>query len=97
MNSLIHADIFFLITSVAVVILGIIIAIGLVYLVRILRNVRDISEDVKHISGNAKVESDHLAEDVADLRANVRHRGFRIASFTNLFSRLFKKRKRSKR
>ena len=64
MESLIHADIFFFITSIVAVILGILIAIILAYLVIILRDIREISRI-------ARSETTDLADDIHTMRSEV--------------------------
>lgn len=80
-----QADIFFFITAVATVVLSILVGVAVVYLIRILRNVRDISD-------TAKKEADLLAKDVNDLRGDLRNRGRRLSG---LFS--FVKKRKDKR
>lgn len=65
MQSFIHADIFFFISSIAAVVLGVLLIIIFVYLIKILR-------DVKEISSLAKKESMDLAEDMRMIREEVR-------------------------
>ena len=48
METLIKADIFFFITSIAVVVLAIVFAWGGFYLVKTLKNIRDISDKLKN-------------------------------------------------
>ncbi len=61
MQTLIHADIFFFISSIATVIISIGLIIALIFVILILNNLRQLSETVKN-------EADHLAEDMDDLR-----------------------------
>lgn len=68
MDSLIHADIFFLVTTAVVVVVGVALAFVLIRLAGILRNVRDISEE-------AKQEASRIVTDVADLRQEIREHG----------------------
>lgn len=56
------ADIFFVIASAAVVIVSVVIAVAAVYLIRILRDARDISAMLKE-------ESSRIIQDVEKLRA----------------------------
>jgi MFS superfamily sulfate permease-like transporter len=75
------SEIFFFITSIAVVILTILIGIVAAYLIRILRNVDD-------ISAKAKEEAALIKEDVADLRQNIRDEGIKVKSFVSFFNKL---------
>ena len=47
MNTLVHADIFFFVTTIAVVVVAAALAIALMYLVRILNDVKKIAEQVR--------------------------------------------------
>ncbi|MCX6763696.1 MAG: hypothetical protein NTZ97_03110 [Candidatus Moranbacteria bacterium] len=86
MENFIKADIFFFITSIFVVILTIVLAIGAFYVIAILR-------DLKHISARAKVEGDELMEDIKNLRQNVKIQGAGLKSISRFFSSLFNKKK----
>ena len=61
MNTLVKVDIFFFITSVAVVLLTLLLAILIIYIIKI-------SKDVKYISGKAKNEADMISQDLSQLR-----------------------------
>ena len=81
METIMKSEIFFFITSIAVVILTILIGIIAAYLIRILRNVDD-------ISAKAKEEAALIKEDVADLRQNIRDEGIKVKSFVSFFNKL---------
>lgn len=81
MESIMKSEIFFFISSVAAVILTILIGIIAAYLIRILRNVDD-------ISAKAKDEVGLIKEDVADLRQNIRDEGIKVKSFVSFFNKL---------
>ena len=72
MESLIKSDVFFFITAVAVIVGSLLLAVIMIYLVRILN-------DVKHISGRVKKEADSVMDDVESLRE-----GF-LGQLRNLF------------
>lgn len=65
MDTLIKADIFFFITSIAVIIIGAILSVALIYIVKILR-------DLRYIMTRAREETDSVIEDVQDLREYIR-------------------------
>jgi heme exporter protein D len=73
METFLKADIFFVITAVAVVVLSVLVGVAVVYLIRILKNVREISD-------TAKREADLLAADIDDLRTGVKTKGNRLKS-----------------
>lgn len=89
MEEILKANIFFFITSVAVILLSIGIIIAVLYLVRILR-------DVKHISEIARTQSDLIADDIRDLRTNMRS-GNVANGIVNFARGLYKRAKKPKR
>jgi 5-bromo-4-chloroindolyl phosphate hydrolysis protein len=76
-------DIFFLITSIAVVVLTALLAVLAIYIIKI-------SSDIKYISGKAKNEADFIAKDLSDLRENVREKGANLKYFASFFNNLRK-------
>jgi hypothetical protein len=64
-DTLIHADIFFFISTIALVVIAIGMCIALFYVIGILRNTRDISESVKE-------ESKEFVHDIHALRNGVK-------------------------
>lgn len=64
MSEVLQANIFFMITAIAVVVVTILIAVALYYVIRILRAVRDIAERVRE-------GSEIIAEDAAHLREEI--------------------------
>lgn len=61
MESVLKSDVFFFITSLSVIVLTIGLVVILVYVIRILRNVDDVSETIKE-------ESVHIREDLHEMR-----------------------------
>jgi hypothetical protein len=76
-------DIFFFVTTIAVVILTILLAILVIYIIKITR-------DVKYISERAKTEADLISQDLSDLRDNVK-KGVKLKYLLNFFNNLRKK------
>lgn len=76
MDSFLQMNVFFFVTTIAVVVFAILISWGLYYLVRILRNVDRLSEA-------AADESALLRADIADLRTNVRAEGAKLKHLTD--------------
>ncbi len=72
MTSLLKSDIFFFITAIAVIIISVGVAIALVYLVRILR-------DVKTLSEKAKDEGERIIDDIHMFRQDVKSKGTRLS------------------
>jgi hypothetical protein len=90
MGELIHADIFFMVTTAALVIVTIIAVIALVYAVAILK-------DIKYVSKRIKTESDEVIEDIHVLRTSIKEHGFKISVLTSLFSKFFLRKRKGKR
>ncbi len=82
MESIIHADIFFLITSIAVVIFTICIIVIAFFVIRILN-------DIKHISKTVQEESSKLVGDIEKLRATAMSQGDRLKWLTGFIPGLF--------
>jgi len=88
MQDLMKADIFFFVTTIAVILVAIGVSVGLYYIVRILRNVRDVTNRVDE-------GSKMLAEDLGDLRTSLKRDGFvmaNVARFMQKGSRWFSRR-----
>lgn len=68
MDSLLKAEIFFVVTTVAIFVVGGIAIWVLVYLIKILRNVEDISETVKE-------ETKKFSQDIDGVREHVKQNG----------------------
>ncbi len=81
MDSFLQMNIFFFVTTVAVVILAILGAFALYFVVRILRNVDRLSEA-------AVEESTLIRGDISELRANVKKEGAKLKHFAE-FGRKF--------
>ncbi len=73
MDKLVHADIFFFITTCAIVLLTIIFAVALIYGVFIAKNVHYIVKKIKE-------ESDNISGDIAHARQKIREQGMKLVS-----------------
>jgi hypothetical protein len=89
MDTLIHADIFFFVTTIAVVVVGIALTVLIVYLVKVLRSVRKITDMVGD-------ETVLLRHDISDLRSEIRARGARAVGAMDWFERFFGEAKKSR-
>lgn len=85
MNEISLVDIFFIITGSAVVIITIMLAIGLLYVISFIRTIR-------RVAHTAQRATELVSEDIADLRDNIRERGFSLSSLAN-FAKALGKRK----
>lgn len=81
-ETLIHADIFFFISTIALVLVSTGIVIVLIYIIKILRNIRDISDRVKE-------ESTEIMADVKILRKNLRDEGLKWKHVIDLVRNFF--------
>lgn len=90
MNTLIHADIFFFISTIALVFISLGLIISLVYIIKILRNVSDVSDKVKD-------ESTEILADIKEMRTDIKKEGFKLRYVSSFFSRLFGRRAKSKK
>jgi hypothetical protein len=79
MDTLVHANIFFFITTIAVVIVTLLLTVVSFYLVGVLRRLRDIADEVKH-------ETMLVREDIQNARMKVKAGGMRVAHLFDFFS-----------
>ena len=93
MQSLIHADIFFFVTTVALILISICLTIALIYIIRILRNIFEVSNTVKS-------EGAEIISDIREISTNLREKtsgvgfGVGLSFLKRLFSSLNRRRKR---
>jgi uncharacterized protein YoxC len=87
MNEFAKMDVFFAVTTAAVIILTAALAVALVYIIKILR-------DIKYISKKAKSEADIISEELSGLRQNVKEQGAKLKFFSSFFSNIYKKSKK---
>lgn len=90
METLIHADIFFFITSIFVALLIFGFGIFLYYVIPILR-------DLRHLSDTARKEGEKLAGDIDDLRGVAKEEGMKVKTIIDYFLGLFIKRQKINR
>lgn len=84
MDDFLKQDVFFFITTVAVMVITILLGVFLVYVIRIARTVDNILLKVK-------AETDIITVELAELRKNVRKEGVKIKHFAKFFSNVKKK------
>ena len=90
MDTLIHADIFFFVTTIAVVCVTLLVAIALIYLIKVLNRIKNIAEQIRE-------ETVLFREDVHDLRDSVRREGFKLKNLFGFFQRFIPKQKTTKK
>jgi membrane protein implicated in regulation of membrane protease activity len=86
MNTLIKADFFFFITTISIVLLTIVAIVVAFYVIRILRNVKELSEKVK-------IEGGEIIDDVSVARKNIKKEGSSIWLIIKKFLRVKKSKK----
>ncbi len=72
MDTVFKADIFFVATTIVVCIVGLLISLVLIYLIRIL-------SDVKKLSRKVRQEGEALVEDIDDLRENIKRNTIKLS------------------
>ena len=83
MNQFLQMDIFFFVTTIVVIGIGILVGFILWRILRILGYIEEISKDVSEESGL-------LREDMAQLRGRIKHEGFKLHFLSSFFSSAFK-------
>ena len=79
-------DIFFFVTTIAVVLFTILMVILMIYIIKI-------SNDVKYITKRAREEADLISKDLSDLRENLKTKGSRLKHFWSFFNSIREKKK----
>jgi signal transduction histidine kinase len=85
-NPIIQANIFFVITSIAVILVTLLVVVLLAYLVLILKDFRGVSRKVRE-------ETELIAMDINDAREHIRKKGSDISSAFDLFKGMMGKKK----
>jgi predicted Holliday junction resolvase-like endonuclease len=85
MNDFLKQDIFFFVTTIAVILLTLLLCVLIIYIIKI-------SKDIKYISQKAKSEADLISQDLSELRDNVKEKGAKLKYFISFFNNLGKKR-----
>ena len=78
MNDFLKMDVFFIVTTAVVLILGVMSIIALYYVIRMLQN-------VGRITRNAANESDEIRTDIALLRNKLREEGMKVKYLVDFF------------
>src|SRR3989339_2244652 len=77
MNDLLHANIFFFITSVATVLIAMLVSVVLFYIARIMRDVSGIVRKINSVS-------DDLEQDFQDLRREIKNEGTKVRTIVDV-------------
>ena len=94
MQTLIHADIFFFVTTIAVVMVTLVSVIVIIYIVIILKDVRELSRTIKK-EGEEIIEDVHVfREEVKEeAKYSMKNNSSTAAALFNLIANLFARRK----
>jgi hypothetical protein len=87
MDTVLQSDIFFFVTTIAVVIFTVGLLVAFVYIFRILKNLRDISTIVR-------TETYWLAEDIDNVRFKFQRDGFDVTDLFRFFKQIFNRKHR---
>ena len=88
MSDFYQMHVFFFISSIGFIVLTILLGAALVYIVKILK-------DIKYISRKAKTEADIISGELSDLRQNVKEQGAKLKFISSFFSNIYKKSKKN--
>jgi hypothetical protein len=87
MDEFLKMDIFFVVTTLVIIVLGALAAYVLWRIERILKQ-------VEHITEQAAIESDLIRQDMSELRRDIRKGGSRFAAFAKFLSGLTEHKKK---
>lgn len=73
MESIAKSDMFFFVTTIAVIVLTLVLVVALAYVIRI-------ASDIKYIAHRAKQETDEIADDLKSARETLKSKGKTIAT-----------------
>jgi uncharacterized protein YoxC len=90
MATLVHADVFFFVTTIAVVIVGVAFTVALIYLAIALRQVRDVMKEVKE-------EAALVRGDIEQVRNAVRRGEWKLQSLADAAIGMFRWKKSKKK
>lgn len=85
MSEFLKMDIFFVVATIITALAGVFIVIALYYIVRILKS-------VDHLAQNVSTESDNIKGDLTLLRVKIREEGVKIKHFSDFFASIIKRR-----
>ena len=91
-----HADIFFFVTTIAVVVIAVLFVAILIYIFVIMRRAKSLIDDAKGIAREIKEETVLIREDIRDARAKVAT-GLQVKSIFDFISGVIRRRKAKSR
>jgi hypothetical protein len=91
METLQHANTFFFISTIGFVVLGVLLVIALFYFIKVLTNLRYITDKMRHMSDRAQVEGDFFFHELHDMSERMRSRTFNLFSLMWLIKKLIRR------
>ncbi|MES2215690.1 MAG: hypothetical protein V4481_00125 [Patescibacteria group bacterium] len=91
METIQHADTFFFVSTIGFVVLGVLLVIALFYLIKVLANLRHITDRVRSMSDRAQKEGDFFFTELHELSERMRSRTFNIFSLIWFIKRIIRK------
>lgn len=88
MQDLMQANIFFFVTTIAVIAITLVTVIAGAYAIRVLR-------DLTYISKRARDKSDEIIKDIDELRSSIKNQGLKTHFVGAFLKRVFKGKKKS--
>jgi|SRR6185437_2610275 len=77
MQTLVHADVFFFISSIALVVLSILLAVALFYAISVMRDVKEVSVKLKKASAD-------IEKDIEGFRNELKAKGNKISGMADM-------------
>ncbi|OGZ11054.1 MAG: hypothetical protein A3C93_01625 [Candidatus Lloydbacteria bacterium RIFCSPHIGHO2_02_FULL_54_17] len=90
MDEFFKMDIFFVVATAAVFLGMVLCAVAMLYIIKILKN-------IDHITENVSEESDEMRGDIAILRSKIRQEGVKFRHFSEFFTNFVSRRKSRKK
>jgi hypothetical protein len=90
MDEFFKMDIFFVVTTAVVVVLGVLSCVALIYLIRLFRT-------LDRIAGQVKDETEEIRADLDEMRQKTRREGLRLANLLTFFGKTAKRAAKKKR
>ena len=82
MLDVLKSDIFFVVTTIAIVLVTIALLVALAYVIRILRDAQKVSEVIR-------AEGEEIVKDVSDIRKGIKKQGISVFGFVGKLAHLF--------
>jgi len=97
MQTLIHADIFFFVTTIVIVLVAIVLIVILIYIVIIMADIREISRFVRKETGEIAEDMKDIHTEIREKMRNMRDGGSPLRTMFSFFRWFADKRRRAKR